>query len=92
MASNPRQTDSAQAQFEELLKRSDFFHSAMTSQRNAIADLMTVFMKLLVESAVVDPAVLIAKLKLLEADTGHPSDDSTRRYLIAQIRENIQTT
>ncbi|AQG98329.1 hypothetical protein A9R05_05455 [Burkholderia sp. KK1] len=90
MASYPRQSDSAQAQFEELLKRSDFFHSALTSQRNAIADLMATFMALLVESSVVDPAALVAKLKLLESDTGHPSDDSTRRYLISQIREKIQ--
>lgn len=85
-----RDHDAPQAQFEDLLKRSDFFHSAMTSQRNALADLMATFMGLLVESTVVDPAILITKLKELESGTRNPSDDSTRRYLVAQIREKIQ--
>lgn len=85
--SNPNVT----AQLDAFLKNSSYFHDVMKSQREAIAELLADFLRLLVQSSALDAAQLVAQLEELDRSTRHPSDDSTRRVLIAAIRDRMKS-
>lgn len=82
---------SVTAQLDAFLKNSAYFHDVMKSQREAIAGLLADFLRLLVQSSTLDAAQLLSQLEALDRSTGHPSDDSTRRVLIAAIRDRMKS-
>jgi hypothetical protein len=91
-STNHRLNDNASviAQLDAFLKNSDYFHDVMKSHREAVAALLADFLHLLLQSSVLEPAALLARLSEMDRSTGHPSDDSTRRVLIAAIRDRMQ--
>ncbi|QTD91774.1 hypothetical protein [Burkholderia anthina] len=82
----------ATAEFERLLKQSDYLHSIITSHREATAAIFSDVLSLLVQSGSLEPARVLAQLDVLDQDTDRPSEDSTRRVLIQAIREKMKSS
>jgi len=78
-------------EFERLLKQSDYLHSIITSHREATAAIFADVLALLVQSSALEPARVLAQLDALDQETDRPSEDSSRRVLIAAIRDRMKS-
>ena len=81
---------SIQGELERLLKESPYFADVMNTHRAATAQIVGAFIQSLIDAKKLTAGDALALLKSLDVPTGHPSLDSSRRYLISVIREGMK--
>lgn len=81
---------SPQKQFEELLKNSPHFADVANTTRTAAAETVTAFLDFLIHNKQITLDASLAVLQRLDKPTGRPSVDSTRRFMVATIRDSLQ--
>lgn len=82
---------SARAQFEKLLKESDYFLDIINTYRAATAQIIAGILLILHEKEYAGATEILSLLQKLEKGSGNPSIDVERRRLIALIRSALQT-
>lgn len=78
-----------QSEFEKYLKNSNYFADVLNTHRAATAEVVAAVIALLVENEHVPMPSVRELLKRLEDSTGRPSLDSSRRDLIARIKDRL---
>lgn len=77
-------------EFKKLLEESDYFADIMNTHRHATADIIAAILAELIAQGKLAPTEVLAVLSRLNADTDRPSLDSSRRYLVARIRDALK--
>ena len=81
---------SAHREFAKLLKDSDFFHDIINTNRQATAEIIVALIAELIRQGQMTPVAVQQMLSRMNDATSGISVDTTRRLLVARIRDAIK--